>query len=142
MDTTILVSVITIAGSILVASITFYFSKKHELKMKWLKEKRDHYKNLLLALSDLAIDGVDKDEANQRFSSYFNTVSLVAPVYVINALMNFHNEVKSSNRNHSTTENHDRLLKELLLAIRKDLEFSDDDSEASFDFHLIGSKSI
>ena len=139
METAILVAIITVAGSIIVASITFNLTKKHELKLEWLREKREHYKNLLQALSDLAIDGIDKEEANKRFSSYANTIALVAPQFVITALMNFHNEIKFSNPN-KTTENHDKLLKELLIAIRKDLELSKDDEIDSFVFHLIGSK--
>jgi len=52
--------------------------------------------------------------------------------------MRYHGEVKYSNPERSP-ENHDRLLRELLLAIRKDLQLSIKDEPESFDFHLIGS---
>jgi hypothetical protein len=138
MDSTILVAIITVSGSILVAAITFYLTKSHQLKVEWQHEKLNHYKVLLSSLSDLAVDGTDKEEANKRFALAANTISLVAPQYVITALMNFHDEVKFSNKNR-TPERHDQLLRELLLAIRKDIGLSSKDEISSFNFHLIGS---
>lgn len=129
---------ITVSGSILVAAVTFYLTKRHQLKVEWKHEKLNHYKVLLSVLSDLAVDGTDKEEANKRFALAANTISLVAPQYVITALMNFHDEVKFSNKNKSI-ERHDQLLKELLLAIRKDIGLSVKDDIKSFNFHLIGS---
>lgn len=52
---------------------------------------------------------------------------LVAPQYVITTLMNFHDEVKFSNKNKSI-ERHDQLLKELLIAVRKDIGLSTKDN--------------
>ena len=138
MDSSILVAIITVSGSIIVAAITFYLAKKHQLDVEWQHEKLNHYKVLLSALSDLAIDGIDKDEANKRFALAANTIALVAPQYVISALMNFHDGVKYSNPDKSI-ESHDKLLKELLLAIRRDIGLSAKDDKDSFNFHLIGS---
>jgi len=94
MDSSILVAIITVSGSIIVAAVTFYLTKKHQLDVEWQHEKLNHYKVLLSALSDLAVDGIDKDDANKRFALAANTIALVAPQYVISALMNFHDEVK------------------------------------------------
>lgn len=138
MDNSILVAIIAASGSILVAAVTFYLTKRHQLNVEWQHEKLNHYKVLLSALSDLAVDGTDKEEANQHFALATNTITLVAPQYVITALMNFHDEVKFSNKNRSI-ERHDRLLKELLIVIRKDIGLSAKDNINTFDFHLIGS---
>ena len=138
MDDTILVAIITVSGSILVAALTFYLTKRHEIKVQWQREKINHYKVLLSALSDLATDGTDKEDANMRFSLATNTIALVAPQYVIDALMSFHDEVKYSNPNKSPEE-HDRLLIQLLLAIRKDIGLAAKDDVDTFTFHLIGS---
>jgi hypothetical protein len=138
MDSSILVAIITVSGSILVAAITFYLTKRHELEVEWQHGKLNHYKVLLSALSDLAIDGTDKDDANKRFALAVNTICLVAPQYVITALMNFHDEIKFSNKNKSIAR-HDTLLKELLIAIRKDIGLSAKDNIDTFNFHLIGS---
>ncbi len=138
MDTNVLVAMITVSGSILVASLTYYFTKLLQTKTEWQHEKMNHYKVLLSAMSDVAVDGKDKKEANERFSLASNTICLVAPQYVVTALMKFHDEVKYSNPNKSL-ERHDILLKELVLAIRKDIGLSKSDNKDTFLFHLIGS---
>jgi hypothetical protein len=138
MNTTIIATLITISGSIMVAALTFYLTKKHEIKVEWQKQKLNHYKVLISLLSDLAVDGTDKEKANINFSLAANTIALVAPQYVISALMAFHDHVKFTNPNKSQEE-HDRLLIELLLAIRKDIGLAEKDNLKTFDFHLIGS---
>ncbi|OGW04936.1 MAG: hypothetical protein A2889_09835 [Nitrospinae bacterium RIFCSPLOWO2_01_FULL_39_10] len=87
MDTNVLVAVITVSGSILGASLTYYFTKLLQTKTEWQHEKMNHYKVLLSSLSDLAVDGKDKREANERFSLASNTICLVAPQYVVTALI-------------------------------------------------------
>jgi len=139
MNTTIIATLITVSGSIMVAALTFYLTKKHEIKVEWQKQKLNHYKVLISSLSDLAVDGTDKEEANMKFSLAANTIALAAPQYVISALMAFHDHVKFTNPNPSP-EKHDRLLIELLLAIRKDIGLAEKDNPRTFDFHLIGSK--
>lgn len=138
MDSAIFVALITTAGSILVASLSFYLTKRSQLEMDRQQNKVNHYKVLLSSLSDLATDGMDKDEANRKFALASNTVALVAPQSVITALMEFHDEVKFSNPNRSVNK-HDELLVKLLLQIRKDIGVSGRDDNKTFNFHLIGS---
>ncbi|MBI5787455.1 MAG: hypothetical protein HZA78_01175 [Candidatus Schekmanbacteria bacterium] len=137
MDTNILVAIISASSSIAVASLTYYLTKRMQTKREWQLEKINHYKVLMSALSDLAVDGKDKNEANERFSLAVNTICLVASQQVITALMEFHNEIKFSNLNF-TQEKADFLLIKLLLAIRKDIGLSKADNEKTFNFHLIG----
>ena|SRR3972149_2817421 len=138
MGTSIIVAIISACASIVVAALSFALNKRAERKAALQQRKVTHYQELLNALSDLAVDGTDKEKANQRFANAVNTIALVAPQYVIEALMRFHDEVKFSNPNKSQ-EGHDRALKELLLAIRKSLELPFRDDPQTFDFHLIGS---
>jgi len=138
MDSAIFVAVITAAGSILVASLTFYLTKRNQLEVDRQQNKVNHYKVLLSSLSDLATDGADKDEANRKFALASNTIALVAPQSVITALMKFHDEIKFSNPNKSDNK-HDELLVKLLLEIRKDIGVSGRDDNKTFNFHLIGS---
>lgn len=139
METSIIVAIISASASIVVAALSFALNKRAERKDALQERKLAHYQELLNALSDLAVDGINKEEANQRFAQAVNTIALVAPQPVIHSLMQFHDEVKFSNPNQSQ-EGHDRALKALVLAIRKssDLPFRDDPS--TFDFHLIGSR--
>lgn len=138
MEASIIVASISASASIIVAALTFALNKSAERKTALQQRKIIHYQELLNALSDLAVDGTDKEKVNQRFASAANTIALVAPQYVIEALMRFHDEVKFSNPNKSS-EGHDRALKELLLAIRQSLELPFRDDPATFNFHLIGS---
>jgi hypothetical protein len=140
MDNSVATAIIAASGAMLVAAITYYLTKKNELDLRWRNEKIAHYKNLLAAISDLAIDDVDKEEANFRFASATNTIALVAPQEVINALMDFHNEIKFSNKNSFNLETHDLLLRILLIKIRKDIKLDSKDKLDDFKFHLIGTK--
>ncbi|MCL5030818.1 MAG: hypothetical protein M1480_17550 [Bacteroidetes bacterium] len=96
MDSSILIAIISASASILVASFTFYFTKRHQTKSVWKKEKLEHYRKLLVSLSDLAVDGKDKEKANQEFSEYSNTICLVASQDVIHRLMVLHDAIKLS----------------------------------------------
>jgi hypothetical protein len=118
--------------------LTLYLTKRNELAVQLRNEKLNHYKVLFSALSDLAVDGTDKNDANKRFSLATNTIALAAPQYVIDALMAFHDEIKFSNPDKSI-ERHDKLLKELLLTVRKDIGLAKGDNKKTFNFHLIGS---
>ena len=138
MDSAILVAIITVCGTILAASLTFYFTKRHQLEVEWRHEKLNHYKVLLSAISDLAVSGTNKEEAHKRFALAVNTLCLCATQSVITALMKFHDAVATFGVNLSI-EKHDQLLKELLLAIRRDIGLSDKDNAVTFNFHLIGS---
>lgn len=139
MDTSVLVSIITATSSLLLASLTYFFTRRQQIIADWRQEKVHHYTNLLGSLSDLAVDGTDKDDANSRFARYVNTICLVAPTNVIEAVMAFHNEVKFSNPDKSV-ERHDKLLSELMVAIREDIGLSRKQSKTGLQFHLIGAK--
>jgi hypothetical protein len=116
MDRTVQVAIIAAGASIVAAVLSFVLNKRAE-RLSALQERLlAHYRELLSALSDLAVDGIDKNKANQRFALAVNTIALVAPQSVILALMDFHDEVKFSNPNRSD-EGHDRKLKHLLLEI-------------------------
>ena len=107
MNTSIIVAIISACTSIVIAALSFAWNKRAERKTLLQARKIAHYQELLNSISDLAVDGINKEEANQRFANAANTIALVAPQYVINALMNFHDEVKFSNPNKSQ-EGHDK----------------------------------
>ena len=137
----ILVAIIGGSVSIFSIALSYYLTKRYQLFVDLRNEKISHYKILLTAISDLAVDGMDKEDANRRFSLAANTIALVAPQYVIEALMVFHNWVNYSNRENwdKSPEKHDKLLKELLLSVRKDIGLAKGDNSKTFNFHLIGS---
>lgn len=139
MNPTILVAIITASASIVVAALSFVLTKAAERRDVLQQRKLSHYQDLLSAISDLAIDYVDKEKADFKFAKAVNTIALVAPQEVIAALMDFHSEIKYSNAN-KTMEAHDHKLRTLLLAMRKSLNLPFKDDPQTFNFHLIGSK--
>jgi hypothetical protein len=141
MDNSVLVTIITTSGSIIAASTAYFLTKRMQTRTEWQHEKMNHYKVLLSAISDLANDGADQIAASDKFALASNTICLVAPQSVIDALMNFHDEVKASNEN-KTLEKHDFLLKQLLFAIRKDIGLSAKDDTKNFNYHLIGASPL
>jgi len=136
-DTNVLIAIISAATSIVIASLSYFLSKKREVEAEWRKQKLTQYRELLSSLSDCAIDGINHDEAQRRFSQAFNTIALVAPQRVIQVLLAFHDEIAFSNPNPSKGR-HDQLLKELVLAIRQDMKLSPADEPDNFQFRLIG----
>jgi hypothetical protein len=139
MNSAIYVAIISASASIIVAAITFVLTKRAQRKDVLQERKLAHYQELLSAISDLVIDDLDKTAANIRFARSVNTIALVAPQNVIDALMVFHDEVKYTNPN-KTADAHDRKLRRLLLEMRKSLELPFKDDPGSFNFHLIGTK--
>jgi hypothetical protein len=139
MDNSILIAIISASASILVAALTFYLTKRHQTRSEWKKEKLEHYRKLLVSLSDLAVDGKNKDKANQDFSEYSNTICLVASQEVIHKLMTLHDQIKRP-KEQRDFELEAKLLNALMMAIRKDIGLTKKDDASNFDFHLIGKK--
>lgn len=77
------VAIISASASVVVAALSFALNKRAERKAALQQRKLVHHQELLNALSDLAVDGIDKDKANQRFANAANTIALVAAPYVI-----------------------------------------------------------
>lgn len=124
MDNSIIVALITILGTVIV----FALSKYHEIATEWKKEKLNHYKVLLSSLSDVA-----GGKANENFALAFNTVALVAPQAVIDALIQSQMEPKNA-------EESEKLFNKLILEIRKDIGLSKRDNPKTFNFYFIGKK--
>lgn len=134
MDTPILVAVISAAASLAVAAITFYLTKRKEREAEWRKQKLEHYREFLDALSGVV--GSDATpEGQRRWARATNTIGLVASQQVLLMLREFQDAIAKSNPNPSV-EAHDHALTQLMLAIRADLQVTPSDDPASFSFRL------
>ena len=60
MDPTVIVAIIGAAASIMVASLSFWLMKHAERRDALQQRKLDHYRELLLAIPDLAVDGKER----------------------------------------------------------------------------------
>jgi hypothetical protein len=132
----VLVAAVTAAGTVVVAAVSYFLTKRQQREAAWRDSKLDHYKELLTAISDLAVDNANV-KAHQRFALAINTLALVAPQNVVNAMLAFHDGVKQSNSDRAD-DLHDQLLARLLLAIRADMKMRPKDDPNTFHYHLVG----
>ena len=134
MDTQITVALITASASIVVAAATFFLTKSKERSVQLQQRKQSQYQELLAAISDLADDSVALEQARRRFAAAVNTIVLVAPQPVIDALMAYYRELTCET---VSRQRRVELLKYLILEIRKSLELPFDDDPNTFDFELV-----
>ena len=139
MEPSVIIAVVSALSSVIAAALSYYFSRKRERESEWRNQKLINYRELLSALSDAAIHGINNDKAQERFANSFNTIVLVAPQSVLRLLLEFHDEISVANPSPSK-QRHDELLSRLVLEIRKDLEIKPADDFESFNFRLIGKR--
>jgi hypothetical protein len=131
----IIIAIVALASSV----ITWSLNERAKREADWQQRKLEHYKKLLNAMSDIAINS-DNDAAREEFARATNTIALIASQEVIACLVDLHDEIGISNKKNFSVKRHDELLKLLLLAIRKDVNLSKKDQEDSFKFHLVASR--
>ncbi|MDR3481016.1 MAG: hypothetical protein P4L91_09910 [Burkholderiaceae bacterium] len=140
LDKTVIVAIISAAVAIVVAIISAaattgikiwgdYNTKKQEREDARAAEKLNHYKVFLSSLSGMATDNSNQEFAD-NFALASNTIALVAPQKVVNALMNFVDAKKC------VGEPDPRVLVKLILEIRKDIGIGNDD-EQTFRYELV-----
>lgn len=139
MRPSVVIAVVSAMSSVIAAALSYYFSRKRERESEWRNQKLIHYRELLSALSDAAIHGINSEKAQERFANSFNTIALVAPQAVLRRLLEFHDEISVANPNPSK-QRHDELLTRMVFEIRKDLEIKPTDDFGSFNFRLIGKR--
>lgn len=136
MATTVQVAIIAAAASIVAAVVSFVLNKRAERADALQERKLSHYRELLSAISDVAIDPTD-EQSRRNYAQAVNTIALVAPQSVVSALMRLN--VESSRRLDSTGRdgrNYQPELNQLLLDIRRSLELPFEDDPSTFDFTL------
>jgi hypothetical protein len=138
MDKVVVVAIVSVAGSILVAALTFWLNAFQKRRDDLRQRKVERYQELLVAISDLAVRGTD-EETNARYATAVNTIGLTAPQFVIEALLAFQDEISVANQRPSK-ERHDALLSRLVLEMRRSLELPLDDDPATFRFRLVGGR--
>ena len=135
MNVQITVALISASTVILVAAITFFLTKSKERGVQLQQRKQAQYQELLSAISDLADDSVPLEQARRRFAAAVNTIVLVAPQRVIDAVMAYYRELAGEAIDR---QRRGELLKTLVLEIRKSLELPFVDDPNTFDFELVG----
>jgi len=137
METAVIVAIITASASLFSACLMFYLTKRAERHDRLQQRKVEHYTELLTAISELVWGGVDQSKAEARVSRAVNTIVLIAPQEVVQALMAFWDEIKIYNPAASHA-GYIRCVNHLVLAIRRSLELPFRDDPKTFDFRLVG----
>jgi len=128
--TAALASLITFIGSVLVAAFTYWSTKRREQEAEWRKEKLGYYKAFVESISGI-VEGDETSEGHKLFAKTTNNLLLFAPQRVLEAIGAFRDETAASNPSRSR-ERHDKLLAELLLAIRQDIDVHPTDDPTTF----------
>ncbi|TAK99414.1 MAG: hypothetical protein EPO08_16445 [Rhodospirillaceae bacterium] len=136
--TSLLVALITTLGGIGIAGATYWFTKKRERDAELRKEKLEHYKAFVIALSG-TISGESTPAGQGAFACACNNLNLIAPQIVIERLRAFQEEIKTTNPNKSQRK-HDELMSQLFLSMRRDLGIDDDESTFAVGLWASGNK--
>jgi len=131
METPVAVALLGLAGSLLVAAVTYWFSRQRDLDAERRKEKLAYYKAFVESLSGI-VDGDSTSEGQLLFARTTNNLLLFAPQRVLDAVNAFRSEISMSNAKNRTQEKHDALFAAMLLAIREDIGVLPADDAAVF----------
>jgi hypothetical protein len=134
MNANIIVALIAASATIVGAAITFVLTKAKDRSAELQQRKQSQYHQLLSAISDLFDYSVSEEDAQKRFASAVNSIVLVAPKPVIDAIMAYYRELTNRPINHERSA---ELLKRLILEMRKSLELPFDDDPSTFDFEMV-----
>ena len=116
MNTELVIAIIGAFVTILVALATNYFTKMSQLKFEERKLKEEYYTNYVKAISS----NVLMKDSPAELDDAQNRLILVGSADVVRILMQFHDKIKPSAPPLSGEE-HDRILTDLIKAMRTDL---------------------
>ena len=136
MDTTIIVAIIAIAGSSIVALITYILNVSKELEAELRKEKLVYYKDFVESFSGI-IEGEDTTEGHQAHSKAANNLLLFAPQNVLEAVDVYKIFIADeTKRGEEFLDEHNHLLSEMMYQIRQDIEIEPEDDKETFSVNL------
>ncbi len=118
-------------SSVIAAALAYWFTKRREQDAERRREKLAYYKAFIESFSG-AVEGDDTPEGHVLYAKTTNNLLLFAPQSVIEAVDAFRSANAISNKEHWSKDRHDKLLAELLLAIRKDVGVCPVNSAATF----------
>jgi hypothetical protein len=131
----LLVTIISSVTVLVTAGVTYLLTARRERTADWRKVKLDLYKEYVAALSGI-VEGHDTPEGHFRYVHAVNSLTLVASPKVIRALYAYMDYTTSRNINKSI-EQHDKLLTNLMYALRQDVFPHHQPGDASQTFRLI-----
>ena len=117
MDTSVKMSAIAAVSSVIIAALSYLFTKWREREADWRKWKYEQYKEFITAIS--GITGSDSTPEGQRsFARACNTLHYIGSKAVIDSMHAYQKGTSPSNPNRDAE--HDTLLTKLIWEIRED----------------------
>lgn len=120
MNTSVVVEAIAGAVAVIVAALSYLFTKMKEREADWRKWKYEQYKEFVASLSGIVV-GDSTPEGQRIFTQACNTLNLIGSAGVLAALRAFRYETGPSNP-HKSLAKHDELLSRLIWEIRQDVD--------------------
>jgi hypothetical protein len=118
---------------VVIAAVTYFFTKRRERETEWRKEKLRHYQEFTNSLSTI-IEDKSNVEKKRSFCRASNNLMLFAPQDVLRALYDYQECSRVGYA--GTQEEHDEMLRRLFLNIRRDIGVSPKDKEDTFSVRL------
>lgn len=142
MDTSItVISAIIIA--IVSSFVTNWFTRKTRLEAEWRIDKLKHYEQFVDSITEVFSNPKNFNKVHKRFARAYNSALLIAPQEVTDILNKFYRVHQDTFGKEMTKEEENKLvsdqkhrLKQLVLAIRKDMKITPKDDPATFQFIL------
>lgn len=131
MSGTVIVAVIGLVGSFALAVFTYWSTKRRDRQAESRKEKLVYYKAFIESLSGV-VEGDATPEGHRAYTQATNNLLLFAPQAVLSAVSAYRVQNSISNKDNWSLSEHDRLLSEMLLAIRRDVGVMPADVPATF----------
>ena len=114
-------ALLSIAGVLFGAGLTYILTRRKEHEAEWRKLKSEQYREFLLALSGV-VEGRATMAAHNRYADSVNSLMLVAPARVYQALESYLAETSVLNRAKWSLAGHHRCLNVLIHAMRADTD--------------------
>ena len=115
----ILVPMIGILGSIISASITYFFTKKQQINAEERRIKQEYFLNYIKVISDYAISN-DRENKIYDVADVANNLSSIASSEVVRDAQAFHEYMRTPRKDYSI-QKQDELYTTLVKSMRKDL---------------------
>ena len=128
---------VPIIGIILVAvsaSLSYFYTKRNQLRADECRLKEKYYLDYIKALSDNVLSD-NLEEAKDKLADAHNHIFLIGSADVVAKLRNLHNYISPDNVRCFTKKEQDMLLTELIKSMRSDLY---KDSKINRNYPIIG----
>jgi hypothetical protein len=132
-----------VAVALISSYATYRFTRRMQLEAEWRKDKLVYYSQLIESITEAMSMPGDFENVYKKYAHSHNVVSLVAPQDVANIVFEFYYAQEVSRKQQEGNEEEDkfvtdqkRLLKQLVLAMRKDLRIKPNDDPDTFKYRL------